>query len=201
MLKLRSRGHVTQLIFFPTLIRFLLRKKTFFCYANKCVATQKTFFATFFFLFQSLNVGLQPNFLICNTFFYFCLFVCLFVFFLLKPFFFHSFFLVFSFHLIYLCYSSFFVSNVVFLFWFKALKVILLMIFFYFLILLYIDFALFISVCISVFFAVYFFSVSHFFFVFLLLLNFSQHLLCVFVTICFSQSVLQATFFRPLVVM
>ena len=163
MLKLRSRGHVTQLIFFPTLIRFLLRKKTFFCYANKCVATQKTFFATFFFLFQSLNVGLQPNFLICNTFFYFCLFVCLFVFFLLKPFFFHSFFLVFSFHLIYLCYSSFFVSNVVFLFWFKALKVILLMIFFYFLILLYIDFALFISVCISVFFAVYFFSVSHFF--------------------------------------
>ena len=163
MLKLRSRGHVTQLIFSPTLIRFLLRKKTFFCYANKCVATQKTFFATFFFLFQSLNVGLQPNFLICNTFFYFCLFVCLFVFFLLKPFFFHSFFLVFSFHLIYLCYSSFFVSNVVFLFWFKALKVILLMIFFYFLILLYIDFALFISVCISVFFAVYFFSVSHFF--------------------------------------
>ena len=187
--------------FFPTLIKFLLRKKTFFCYANKCVATQKTFFATFFFLFQSLNVGLQPNFLICNTFFYFCLFVCLFVFFLLKPFFFHSFFLVFSFHLIYLCYSSFFVSNVVFLFWFKALKVILLMIFFYFLILLYIDFALFISVCISVFFAVHFFSVSHFFCVFFTatqlfptsLMRFCYHLLF---AIC-----LLATFFRPLVVM
>ena len=201
MLKLRSRGHVTQLIFFPTLIRFLLRKKTFFCYANKCVATQKTFFATFFFLFQSLNVGLQPNFLICNTFFYFCLFVCLFVFFLLKPFFFHSFFLVFSFHLIYLCYSSFFVSNVVFLFWFKALKVILLMIFFLFSYSLIYWFCSFhFSLYISFFCCLFFFRFT-FFFVFLLLLNFSQHLLCVFVTICFSQSVFQATFFRPLVVM
>ena len=187
MLKLRSRGHVTQLIFFPTLIKFLLRKKTFFCYFFFSVPISKCWFAT-----QLSN--LQHIFL----FLFVCLSVC---FFSTQAIFLQFFLLVFSFHLIYLCYSSFFVSNVVFLFWFKALKVILLMIFFYFLILLYIDFALFISVCISVFFAVHFFSVSHFFCVFLLLLNFSQHHLCVFVTICFSQSVLLATFFRLLVVM
>ena len=174
--------------FFPTLIKFLLRKKTFFCYFFFSVPISKCWFAT-----QLSN--LQHIFL----FLFVCLSVC---FFSTQAIFLQFFLLVFSFHLIYLCYSSFFVSNVVFLFWFKALKVILLMIFFfYFLILLYIDFALFISVCISVFFAVHFFSVSHFFCVFFTatqlfptsLMRFCYHLLF---AIC-----LLATFFRPLVVM
>ena len=188
MLKLRSRGHVTQLIFFS--------------YSDKIFVTQKNvFLLLFFFLFQSLNVGLQPSFLICNTFFCF-LFVCLSVCFFSTQAIFLQFFCQF---LVFI--SSIFATQVFlfqmwfFLFWFKALKVILLMIFFYFLILLYIDFALFISVCISVFFAVHFFSVSHFFCVFFTatqlfptsLMRFCYHLLF---AIC-----LLATFFRPLVVM
>ena len=104
--------------FFPTLIKFLLRKKTFFCYFFFSVPISKCWFAT-----QLSN--LQHIFL----FLFVCLSVC---FFSTQAIFLQFFLLVFSFHLIYLCYSSFFVSNVVFLFWFKALKVILLMIFFLF---------------------------------------------------------------------
>ena len=162
--------------FFPTLIKFLLRKKTFFCYFFFSVPISKCWFAT-----QLSN--LQHIFL----FLFVCLSVC---FFSTQAIFLQFFLLVFSFHLIYLCYSSFFVSNVVFLFWFKALKVILLMIFFFIFLFSYILILLFSFQFVYQFFLLFIFFPFHIFFVFfLLLLNFSQHHLCVFVTICFSQSV------------
>ena len=138
--------------FFPTLIKFLLRKKTFFCYFFFSVPISKCWFAT-----QLSN--LQHIFL----FLFVCLSVC---FFSTQAIFLQFFLLVFSFHLIYLCYSSFFVSNVVFLFWFKALKVILLMIFFFIFLFSYILILLFSFQFVYQFFLLFIFFPFHIFFVF-----------------------------------
>ena len=126
----------TQKSFFDTLIKFLLRKKVF---SSSCFfsASISKFFVSFIIL-------------ICNPVFFATQVILLQFFF-------------FSFHLIYLCYSIFFVSNVVFYFCLKHWKLSCYWFFFYFLILLCINFA------------------------FLLQLNFSQHPLCVFVTFCLSH--------------
>ena len=99
---------------------------------------------------------------------------------------------LFSFHLIYLCYSIFFCFKCCFLFSFKALKVILLLIFFYFLF-SYILLLVFAFQFASQFFLLLIFFPFH---IFLLLLTFSQlisffkccvNCFGVFFTVCFSH--------------
>ena len=107
----------------------------FFCYANKIFVTQKSFFATCFFSVPISKFFVSFIILICNPVFY----------------------------LIYLCYSIFFVSNVVFCFCLKHWKFSCYW-FFEFLILLYIKFV-FSFLYVYQFFLLLrsFFSVSYFF--------------------------------------
>ena len=109
------RGHVTQLIFLATLIKFLLRKKIFF-------AMQKHFFCkVFFFSAPISNFFVSFIILICNPISYL----------LLKLFCFNFSFLVF---ISFIFATQFFCFECCFLFLFKALNVILLLIFFIFLV-------------------------------------------------------------------
>ena len=160
----------------------------FFCYGNKIFVTQKSFFATvikFLLRKKDFSASCFSSASIFCFFYYFDLQPCFF--FLLKLFCFNFSFLVF---ISFIFATQFFCFKCCFLFLFKALKVILLLIFFYFLSLLYINFVFsfqyvyqFFFAALLIFFRFTFFCVS----VFLLLLNFSQHHLCVFVTFCFSH--------------
>ena len=96
------RGHVTQLIFFATLIKFLLRK-IFFATLIKVLLRKKVFAASCFFSTPISKFFVSFIILICKPVFFATQVILLQFFF-------------FSFHLIYLCYSIFLFQMLFFVF-------------------------------------------------------------------------------------
>ena len=137
-----------KVFFLATLIKFLLRKKGFFCYLNKsCLFCFVLLFVSLNFLFLSLSM-LQA-----------CLFNLWLTFFTTPVILLQFFFLAFISFIF--APQFFFVSNAVCYFCLKHWK--LCYPWFFFLIFLYFSFAYFISICISVFFAAHFFPFYIFF--------------------------------------